>query len=90
MAPDGMRGAWRDHLGARRYLTQLGDAGRVEAPRRWPMKEGASLSPQEMQNMRTLARGDLEYKSVCWATRQLDFTTSERLLPGRSAGNIAD
>ena len=29
MASDGMRGAWRDHLGARRYLTQLGDSGHV-------------------------------------------------------------
>eukprot|EP00959_Pyramimonas_sp_CCMP1952_P340226 7126030-Pyramimonas_sp.AAC.1 len=54
------------------------------------MEEGASLSPQGMQNMRTLARGDLEYKSVCWAIRQLGFTTSERLLPGRGAGNFAD
>eukprot|EP00959_Pyramimonas_sp_CCMP1952_P116753 2440315-Pyramimonas_sp.AAC.1 len=48
------------------------------------LEEGAGLSGQSMQNLRTLTRGQLDYESVTWALRQMGASGSERLLPGRS------
>eukprot|EP00959_Pyramimonas_sp_CCMP1952_P351658 7368060-Pyramimonas_sp.AAC.1 len=49
------------------------------------MEEGAALPGQGMQNLRALTRGDLHFAIARWALRQLDYATSERLLPGRSS-----
>eukprot|EP00959_Pyramimonas_sp_CCMP1952_P215466 4507883-Pyramimonas_sp.AAC.1 len=50
------------------------------------LEEGAGLSAQGQQNLRTLTHGRLDYDSVPWALRRMDATSSERLLPGRSTG----
>eukprot|EP00959_Pyramimonas_sp_CCMP1952_P066275 1384017-Pyramimonas_sp.AAC.1 len=42
------------------------------------LEEGAGLSGQSMQNLRTLTRGQLDYESVTWALRQMDASGSER------------
>ena len=45
------------------------------------LEEGAQLTAQSLQNLRTLTRGDLRFCSVAWALRQMDHTAQERLLP---------
>ncbi|CAK0813514.1 unnamed protein product [Prorocentrum cordatum] len=47
------------------------------------LEEGAGLTSQGQQNLRTLTQGRMDYSSVSWALRQMDATGSERLLPGR-------
>eukprot|EP00959_Pyramimonas_sp_CCMP1952_P304196 6366599-Pyramimonas_sp.AAC.1 len=54
------------------------------------LEEGANLTAQGMQNLRTLTRGKLEYSDVSWALRQMDASGSERLLPGRVSSNYAE
>eukprot|EP00959_Pyramimonas_sp_CCMP1952_P125572 2625732-Pyramimonas_sp.AAC.1 len=49
--------------------------------------EGANLTQQGVQNLRTLTRGDLTYSRAKWALRQLDSSAgAERLLPGKALG----
>eukprot|EP00959_Pyramimonas_sp_CCMP1952_P107983 2257883-Pyramimonas_sp.AAC.1 len=50
------------------------------------LEEGACLSAQGLQNLRTLALGKLDYENVSWALKQMDSGGTERLLPGRGAG----
>eukprot|EP00959_Pyramimonas_sp_CCMP1952_P363617 7614279-Pyramimonas_sp.AAC.1 len=47
------------------------------------LEEGAQLTQQSMQNLRTLTKGRLDYDSVSWALRQMDAAGSERLMSGR-------
>eukprot|EP00959_Pyramimonas_sp_CCMP1952_P016895 358206-Pyramimonas_sp.AAC.1 len=47
------------------------------------LEEGAGLSAQSAQNLRTLTKGSLQYQDVAWALRQLDYSSGERLLPSR-------
>eukprot|EP00959_Pyramimonas_sp_CCMP1952_P095823 2003683-Pyramimonas_sp.AAC.1 len=50
------------------------------------LEEGACLSAQGLQNLRTLTLGKLDYENVSWALEQMDSGGTERLLPGRGAG----
>eukprot|EP00959_Pyramimonas_sp_CCMP1952_P178593 3732882-Pyramimonas_sp.AAC.1 len=54
------------------------------------LEEGANLTQQGVQNLRTFTRGDLTYSNVKWALRQLDSSAgAERLLPGKAgAGSM--
>eukprot|EP00959_Pyramimonas_sp_CCMP1952_P285016 5959028-Pyramimonas_sp.AAC.1 len=47
------------------------------------LEEGAGLTAQGTQNLRTLTQGRLDFGSVTWALRQMGAGGSERLLPGR-------
>ena len=46
-------------------------------------EEGAGLTLQGVQNLRTLTRGQLDFHSVTRALRQMEAGGTERLLPGR-------
>eukprot|EP00959_Pyramimonas_sp_CCMP1952_P413464 8664054-Pyramimonas_sp.AAC.1 len=47
------------------------------------LEEGAGLTAQGTQNLRTLTQGRPDFANVTWALRQMDAGSSERLLPGR-------
>eukprot|EP00959_Pyramimonas_sp_CCMP1952_P055764 1165324-Pyramimonas_sp.AAC.1 len=51
------------------------------------LEEGAGLSAQGTQNLRTLTQGKMDYADIAWALRQMDSSGSERLLPGRAGAS---